>query len=231
MVRNAQLVIDAMIRALDRPAHHPAPPRRPVITVSRLTASRGDEIARLLAARLEVGYYDHEILDAVAARSGVSQQTMETLTDKVNALESWLYSTVFGAHVSRGEYHDHLVAVIRGLYHTGGVILGRGAHLILAGRDVLRVRIIGSIDTCASRLAEAEGLSFVEAKREVEARKAASERFLWETFGARPSDELTYDLIINTDCFRDDAAVVELVANAYHARTQATGLSDAGARS
>ncbi len=218
MAVDAQAVIDAMIRALEEPPQKARRLRKPVITISRTTASRGDEIAHAVADKLGLDCYDREILDGIAAEANVSKKLIESLTERLDAVDSWIYSAVFGKHVSRDEYLRFLTTIIRGLYHTGGVVCGRGAHVILAGRDVLRIRIVGSLEACASRLAEHKSISYTDAKREVQSANKRREKFIWELFHSRYDDPTNFDLVVNTDNFRRDEDVVEIVLAAVRAR-------------
>jgi cytidylate kinase len=229
MAVNAQAVIDAMIRAMEEPPHEARQPRRPVITVSRSTASRGDSVARALAGRLGLECYDREILEGIAAEAGVSSQLLERLTEKLDAVDSWVYSAVFGKRVTRGEYVKIVTSMIRGLYHTGGVIVGRGAHVILAGRDILRVRIVGSLEACASRLSEEEGVSYSEAKNRIQETNARREKFMWEVFQSHYDDATNFDIIVNTDGFRRDDAVVDILVEALRGRGLPGGRGQADA--
>jgi cytidylate kinase len=218
MTLNAQAVIDAMIRALEAPPHEARRVRKPVITISRTMASRGDTIARALAGRLGLACYDQQILDGIAAEAGVSSSLLKRLTESLDAADSWVYSAVFGKRVTRAEYLKFVTSMIRGLYHTGGVIVGRGGHIILAGRDILRVRIVGSVEVCASRLSEGEGISYTEAKSRVRESNARREKFMLEVFDARYDDASAFDLIVNTDQFRHDDGVVDIIIAAMRSR-------------
>lgn len=218
MAVDAQAVINAMIRSMEGPPHEAERVIKPVITVSRTLGSGGDTVARALADRLGLGCYDREILDGIAAEANVSKSLIERLTEKLDAVDSWVYSVVFGKHVSRDEYARFLTTIIRGLYHTGGVICGRAGHVILAGRDILRVRIVGSVEACASRLSEERGISYTEAKGIVEDTNKRRERFMWEVFHARYDDATSFDLIINTDNLRKVEDGVEIVLTAIKAR-------------
>lgn len=218
MAVDAQAVIDAMIRALEEPPQKARRLRRPVITISRSAACRGNEIAEAVAARLGLDCFDREILDGIAAEANVSRRLIESLTDKLDAVDSWVYSAVFGKHVTRDEYVRFLTTIIRGLYHTGGVIVGRGAHVILAGRDVLRVRLVGSIEACASRMSEEQGISYTEAKKKVQEVNKRREKFIWELFHSRYEDPTTFDVVINTDNFRYIESIVDIVMTAVEGR-------------
>jgi cytidylate kinase len=218
MAIDAQAVIQAIIRALEEPPARARQVRKPVVTVSRTIGSGGDAVARAVAERLGVELYGAEIINAIATEANVSTKVMEALTEKLDAVDAWIYSAVFGKHVSRDEYVHFLSTVIRGLYHTGGVIVGRGGHVILAGRDVLRVRIVGSVEACATRISEQENISYAEAKRKVQDFNKRRGKFIWDLFHSRYNDPTNFDLVINTDYFRKLDDVIEIVLMAVRAR-------------
>lgn len=212
---DVQAVIQALIRANEGPQDQGVTDRRPVITFSRDFGSGGDEIARALAERLGLPIYDKQILEAVAKHADVNKSLMEKLHESVSAAsDAWLYSMIFGKNVTRDHYKQALVTAIRGIYRTGGVIIGRGAHVVLAGRDVLRVRIIGSPDACAKRLAHERHLELAEARAQIREHNSTRGKYVWNTFKSRVNDPVNFDLTINTDHFVHYTQVVELLANA-----------------
>jgi cytidylate kinase len=218
MAVNAHAVIQAIVRALEEPPARARQVRKPVITLSRTIGSGGDYIARALADRLGIELYGAEIINAIATEANVSPNLIANLTERLDAIDAWIYSAVFGKHVSRDEYVHFLSTVVRGLYHTGGVIVGRGAHVILAGRDVLRVRIVGSVEACATRISEQDGTSYAEAKRKVQESNKRRGKFIWDLFHSRYNDPTNFDIIINTDYFRKLDDVVEIILLAVRAR-------------
>lgn len=218
MAVNAHAVIQAIVRALEEPPARARQVRKPVITISRTIGSGGDYVARSVAGRLGIELYDAEIISGIASEANVSASLMQTLNEKLDAVDAWIYSAVFGKHVSRDEYVHFLSTVIRGLYHTGGVIVGRGGHVILAGRDVLRVRVVGSVEACATRISEDEGTSYAEAKRKVQDSIKKRGKFIWDMFHSRYNEPTNFDLVINTDYFRRLDDVVELLLMAVRAR-------------
>jgi len=218
MTVSSQGVIQAIVKALEEPPVKGRRVRKPVITMSRTSGSGGDYVAESLAQKLGLEVYDSEIINGVAAEANVSTSLMRDMTEKLDAVDAWVYSSVFGKNVSRSEYVRFLSTVIRGLYHAGGVIVGRGGHVILAGRDVLRVRIVGSIEACATRLSEKEGITYAEAKKEIQASNRRKGKFIWDMFHSRYNDPTNFDLIINTDYYRRLDDVVEVALQAVRAR-------------
>ncbi len=211
MTLNAQSVIQAMVQAAET-----EPEKRtesvPVIAISRTMGSGGNEIARLVSERLGVGCYGEELLNAVAKQTQVNESLMNRLHESVaTASDAWLYSLVFGKNVTRDAYQRHLITAVRALYRVGGVIIGRGAHLILAGRDVLRVRIVGTPEACAKRVAMQEGIEIAEARRRVKESNVKRNRFVRDQFKHGANDPMDFDLVINTDNFASYEQVADLI--------------------
>jgi cytidylate kinase len=77
---------------------------------------------------------------------------------------------------------------------------------------------VGSLEVCASRLSEEEGISYTEAKNRIEESIAHREKFMWELFQSRYDDATAFDVIINTDEFRRDDAVVDILMAALQGR-------------
>ena len=213
MALGAQSVIRAIVQAgVDHEKGGDKEPRKPVVTISRIIGSGGYHVAHALAERLGVECYGKKILDTVADSADVDADLIMKLHEMVGrSSDSWLYSLVFGQNVRRDDYHRALVTTMRGLYWKGGVILGRGSHVVLAGRDVLRVRIIASLNSCAKRIAEQDGITLAQAKKKVGESNRRRGEFLWTVFGSRLNDPLNYDLIINTDNFSDHEKVVDVI--------------------
>jgi cytidylate kinase len=96
-----------------------------------------------------------------------------------------------------------------------GVILGRGAHLILANAGALRVRLTGSEAVCAARIAAAEGLDPAAARQRVHDSNHRREQFVRETFGQGLGDANSFDLTLCTDHFADPDGIVDLLLRAF----------------
>jgi len=212
MTIDVQGVIQALSRAVEVSPTDEDQVLQPVITFSRDLGTGGEEITKLLAERLDLDVYDEDIIDAISQRSEVNKNVLKNLHEKVSsASDSWLYAMVTGKNVSREEYVNSLVTVIRCIYHKGGIVIGRGGHVVLQGRDVLRVRLTGSKEACAKRIAHRERISLSDAKRkcsEVNKERAA---FVWNMFNSRLNDPTNFDLTINTDHFAHYEQVVEIL--------------------
>ena len=215
MTIDVQGVIQALSRAVEVSPLDTDQTLHPVITISRDLGTGGDEISSMLAERLDLEIYDEDIIDAVSQRSEVHKNVLKNLHEKVSsASDSWLYAMVTGKNVSRDEYVQALVTVVRSIYHKGGIIMGRGAHVVLAGRDVLRIRLTGSKEACAKRVAHREHLTLRDAKKKCAEMNKERGAFVWNMFNSRLNDPTNFDLTINTDHFAHYEQIVETIMRA-----------------
>lgn len=188
---------------------------KPTITLSRDYGAQGDEIAKMLSEKLAVPIYDKQILEAIAKQAHVDMDLMADLDEKVRQHKTdWVVSLITGQNASLVNYRHHLVNVALGIVYSGGIIIGRGAHVILAEHDAFRLRLVGTVDRCAQRIANAKKISLEQAKKEVQTVNHERGEFLWETFKQRLNDPTLFDLIINTDEFLDNEFIVQMVMNA-----------------
>ncbi|HUX63101.1 cytidylate kinase-like family protein [Sulfuricella sp.] len=223
MTVDATKLVEAILKAHAAEMHGGRGAERPVVTLSRDYGSGGREIAQQLAKHLAVPVYDKELLDAVVERSGADPHLLAQLDEKTRGFwDSWIVSMLSGENVLDDNYRRHLVKVVLGIFNTGkgGVIIGRGAHLILAQQNVFRVRIIASPETCAERVAHKRQISLEEARKEVARVNGDRAKFIWDVFKKRLNEPAAFDLTINTDHLSKYEEVAEIIifAMQYHHR-------------
>lgn len=214
---DVQKAIQAIVSSLSSTGGEPhlVTSGRPVVCISRDYGSGGDDVAKLLAARLGVEVYDRVIVDRISQRLDAEPATMRALDVGASKLRDlWLYSLVTGQNLNADHYKHHLINVIVSIGRSGGVIVGRAAHLILAHSGALRVRITGSLDICAKRVSDAEGIDLDTARKRVEEINHNRGKFVWDHFQERSNDPRTFDLIINTDHIADHQKVVDMLVKA-----------------
>lgn len=173
-----------------------------VVTVSRGYGSLGKQVAQALADRLGVRCCDRDILDAVARRADLDVDLVRKLDENVRHTRSEPWQALFkGKTLSEQRYLDHLVMVIMNISKKGGVIVGRGAHLILGPDRAFRVRIVGTPAACAARIAEREQLDLEAAAERVRVVDRQRAEFHQQHFGVDGTECTTYDLVLNSDRF------------------------------
>ena len=223
MTTDSTKLVEAIIKAHAAEMHGGRSTERPVITLSRDYGSGGREIAQELARHLAVPVYDKKLLDAVVERSGADPHLLAQLDEKTRGFwDRWIVSMLSGENLLDDNYRRHLVKVVLGILNTGhgGIIVGRGAHLILAQQNVFRVRIIASLETCAERIAHKREISLEEARQEVTRVNEGRSQFIQDVFKQRLDEPNAFDLTINTDHLSKYEEVAEIIifAMQYHHR-------------
>jgi cytidylate kinase len=184
-----------------------------VVTVSRGYGSLGKQVARVLADHLGVRCCDRTILEGVAERANVDVELVKRLDENIRHTKIEPWKAFFkGKSFPRERYLHHLVKVVLNISEKGGVIVGRGAHLILGPGKAFRVRIIGTLEPCAVRIAEREQLDLDVARKRVETVNHERAEYLQQLYGVAIDDCSDYDLIINSDRF-DVQQMVGLILN------------------
>ena len=179
-----------------------------VVTVSRGYGALGKEIAQTLADTLGVRCCDRMILQEVAKRANVDVELVKQLDERIkNVGSDWWKSLFRGKSYSAERYLHHLVKVVVNISMKGGVIVGRGAHLILGPERCFRVRIVGSPERCAERISAREGLDIEAARKRVEQVNRDRAEYINELYGVHADDSSNFDLVLNTDRFTVNDAV------------------------
>lgn len=174
--------------------------RKPVVTVSHDYGSGGREIAKRLAEALHVPCYDRSLLDAIAASSGIDAELLARMDEQAQMhWTQWLSGFKSLHRLEQAQYYRHLVNLCLNILQSGGVIVGRGAHIILANHPVFRLRVVGSLEHCAARIANREHIEFVPAKEKANLANLAKQQFIWDYFQQNIDDPRLFDLVLNSD--------------------------------
>jgi len=182
-----------------------------VVTVSRGYGSLGKIIAQALADRLGVRCCDRSILEGVAKHADVDVELVKRLDENIEPSVALPWTAFFkGKSFPKERYLHHLVKVVLNISKKGGVIVGRGAHLILGPDRAFRVRVTGSLEVCARRVVERDQLDIEAARERVMTINRQRADYLQQLYGEGINDCSDYDLTINTDRF-DVEAAIELI--------------------
>lgn len=185
-----------------------------VVTVSRDFGSMGKLVAQRLADRLEVRCCDRYILQEVARRAHVDEELVRVLDEHVSKINGhWWQHLLQKEGFSYEDYYHYLVKTVLSVSRMGGVIIGRGANLILGEKNAFRVRITGSVEKCAERVASRDRVDIKEAIKlvdEVNNERAEYIKKLYDTDINEPSN---YDLVLNSDRYNKEQ-IVELIWDA-----------------
>lgn len=185
-----------------------------VVTVSRDFGSMGKRVAQLLADTLEVRCCDRHILQEVARRAQVDETLVSALDEHVSEIsDHWWQHLLHKDTFSYEDYYRHLVKTVLSISRNGGVIVGRGANFILGPDRAFRIRITGSEEKCAERVASREQIdtrASTDLVREVNNERV---QYIKKLYDADIKDVTGYDLIINSDHY-DQEQMVEHILDA-----------------
>lgn len=136
-----------------------------IITISREFGSGGRSIGKLVAEKLGYRFFDRELVNKVAERSGFSPEFIEESGEYASARSSLLFALATASQYSADglSMHDRLyieqTKIIEELAAEGDcVIVGRCADFILRDRkDCLHVFIHADMESRAKRIVERYG--------------------------------------------------------------------------
>jgi cytidylate kinase len=164
----------------------------PVLTISRLYGSGGSEVAAIVARELGWSLLDNAVVDAVAARMGLSASEVRDREERVPSLVERLTS----AMAMGSQEWMSPIADARGPL----VVVGRGTQEMLAEReDTLHVFCYAARKALIKRTMQREGIGVEEATRLVDNTNKERDQWVrlhWER--DRRAHE-NYDLSVNTE--------------------------------
>lgn len=199
------------------------------VTISATYGAGGSVIAPKLAERLGLAFFDRLI-------HGTETQDATTIVERLTDAErdqapatgilaslanltSVLGLPVSGAEADpRRQLRRQVEASVQGVVTGGGgVILGRGAAVVLAGHPlVFHVRLTGPTDRCLSQGMAIEAVSEAEARVHQADTDKAWSKFVIRLFDKDPADPALYHLVLDSTALTLEACV-ELIATAAQA--------------
>lgn len=203
----------------------------PTLTISRLYGSGGSEIAALVAKKLGWSLLDNAVVDAVAARMGLTVAEVRDREERVPSLVERLTSAMamgsqeWASPIAEAkrptdeqliEVTHHIIdeAIARGPL----VVVGRGTQEMLAEReDTLHVFCYAPRKALIARTMKREGVTAEEATRLVDTTNKERDQWVrlhWER--DRRAHE-NYDLSVNTERLGIEGAA-DLVVSAAKRR-------------
>jgi len=202
-------------RARQAKAH----PAKPAVALSRLPGSGGEEVARLVAERLDFGLFGREIVEQVAEDLGVDHWLVDGLDEHVHSAIERSLSNLFGRNsVDEDRFQRSVARAVTTLGRRGSVVIvGRGAPFLLSEHDALRVLLVAPREQRAKRYAEVKALEAGHAESELGLAERQRADFARRHFGADLSDPARYDLSLNTGTLGFEGAA-DLIVEAYRRR-------------
>ena len=177
--------------------------RNQVITISRQFGSGGRTIGRMVAEKLGIPCYDHELIERIAEETGFSKEYIEENSE--SSAHRSRFASAFSDRDWQGmSTQDRLWQsqrlVILGLAEKGPcVIIGRCADYILRDRnDCLKVFIHADMEKRAERIVRLYGESENKPEKRLRDKDKRRKAYYQYYTDMEWGDAVNYDLSLNS---------------------------------
>ncbi|MEI6046183.1 MAG: cytidylate kinase-like family protein [Chloroflexota bacterium] len=183
----------------------------PVITISHQIGSGGREIGQAVATAMGLPYIDREIVQGVAQRLNISEDTAKLLDEHADHLVDQVFGAFRYMPLEIGEmvedigldtqtYQRTTQTVLEAVAAKGQVVIaGHGANFFLNKRtDVLSVFIYAPVETRIERVMQYENLNQADATKRVHKSDGERAHYIKTFYHVDWRDPNHYQLMINT---------------------------------
>lgn len=217
-----------------------------IITISRQIGARGGEVARQVAEALQWRLVDNELIDQIAARSGLSREEVAEKEERapgflerlIRLLTRAAPEILVGPADEDPESSElRLVkiteSVVADVAKEGRLVLvGRAAPAVLKGdHDALHVKVVAPKADRIRQVAVREELSIEQATASVEHSDGARRLYHQQYYGQDWNDASRYHMTLNTSLLGFDSVVDTIIGRAKTLWPAATRERRAGAES
>ena len=178
-----------------------------IITISREFGSGGREIGKRLADKLGYAYYDSEIINILAKKTGLSEEYIKSISEKgIYPIQLQFRKSFSADTLIQKNQTDILVEqtkILRNIAATGNaIIVGRGANSILKEYNPMNIFVYADIESkvkrCKEKAPENENFSdkkIINKIKEIDKNRKAFNYLISDTVWG---DKSNYNLCINT---------------------------------
>ncbi|NLK38769.1 MAG: cytidylate kinase-like family protein [Clostridiales bacterium] len=193
-----------------------------VITIARGFGSGGKTVGKILAERLDINYYDRDLIKLASEESGINISLFGKADEKVKTSLFKKYNRSYGRKIippgsdkfiSNDNLFNIQAKIIRDLADREScIIVGRCADYILKDYpNLVRVYFYASLDVCVRNVMDIYSLDKNDAIKQISAIDAARSAH-YKYYTGKDWDQVeNYDLCINTSdlSFERCASLVE----------------------
>jgi cytidylate kinase len=189
-----------------------------IITIARGFGSGGRTIGKLLAKRLDIDYYNDDLIKLASEESGINIELFGKADEHVKTNLFKRYKRSYGEwtippdsdmFVSDDNLFNYQAKIIKSLADKSNcVIIGRCADYILRDRkDVARIFVYADKSTCLKHVTELYGMLPAVAEKKIETLDKARANYYKYYTGNEWNDVRNYDLCLNTSNLTFEKAV------------------------
>ena len=164
-----------------------------VITINREYGSGGRYVGKLLAEKLNIAFYDKELINEISKETGLSKKYIEENEQKKHALGSSEYNNEDALFVAESK-------VIKKVAKSSCVIVGRCADYVLENKkNTYNIFLYSSLDNEVKRAVKYYGLDKFKAEKKIsKINKERAKHYKYYT-GRNWKEVSNYDMCLNVD--------------------------------
>ena len=198
--------------------------KKKIITISRQFGSGGRGIGKLLADRLDIPFYDKELIELASKESGIDERIFKSEGEETGRFYQVLGAIGYALGSPAGGIYEYSINdqlylvqanIIEQLANEGPcVIVGRCADYVLGDReDVLNIYLCADMDERLRRVIDEYHVEDADEAMLCKVDKRRSNYYQYYTDRVWGKAE-NYDLCINTGKFDTDA-IIGMIVDAY----------------
>ena len=198
--------------------------KKKIITISRQFGSGGRGIGKLLADRLDIPFYDKELIELASKESGIDERIFKSEGEETGRFYQVLGAIGYALGSPAGGIYEYSINdqlylvqanIIEQLANEGPcVIVGRCVDYVLADReDVLNIYLCADMDERLRRVIDEYHVEDADEAMLCKVDKRRSNYYQYYTDRVWGKAE-NYDLCINTGKFDTDA-IIGMIVDAY----------------
>jgi len=181
-----------------------------VITIARQYGSGGRTIGEMLSQRLNIHYYDKELMKLASEDSGINEALFANADEKVKSTRLFhIAKSVYGGELippesdnftSTDNLFNYQAKIIREkASEESCIIIGRAADYILRTfPNTVSVNVQAPLDVCIATIVERQSLSAKEAERKILKINKYRSDFYSHYTGLKWNDQINYDITLNS---------------------------------
>lgn len=181
----------------------------PVITIQREYAAGGRSVAKLLAEKLNIPWFDKDFIITTAQNSGLSIEDIEKDSEEIGDGEK-LFDTIFHSASMHDKVFYTQREVILKLAQSPCIIIGRASNAILkeAGIRALHVYLYSDMDHKIQHAKELNEYGKMPVEKFIQKKNKARANFFEQYTGISFSDMHNYDICLNTSIGYEECASI-----------------------
>lgn len=178
-----------------------------IVTISREFGSGGKEIGKRLSDKLEIAYYDEEIIAELAKETGLSEEYIKNISEKGMYPVSFNFGRTFAKFNTMQSNQTEILIkqqeILKKIAKKGDcIIVGRGADVILKDYNTMNIFVYSDMESkikrCKMKATENENLSEKELEKKIIQIDKDRRNFHNLISNSEWGDKKNYNLCINT---------------------------------